>query len=302
MSYFADNEDSLPVVPHARAAAGRASSSRASVADPAAGSGAGSSSRAFLSRLESAVGSPARDGYGEGSETGDSRMGNSRMGDARMGGMGGMDEDDDDDDDEGLDDVRRLGKVWVRERGTVAVLAWEGDLVDSLFDKLEQQQRLVDTLRADPATSEDEHFKLLLVQTEMERVNYLVRSYVRTRLHKIEKYAHHITLTPELQTLLSGAELHHARRYTELVHAHFQSSVLDSLPEFLRRMDETYNDGTSMVTKPNLAVPVLIYCRKDCGEVQLESGDTALLERKTTHLVKYSLVERWIKLGWAEVL
>lgn len=44
---------------------------------------------------------------------------------------------------------------------------------------------MVSALRSDPQTSEEEHFKLMLVQTEMERVKYLVRSYVRTRLHKV---------------------------------------------------------------------------------------------------------------------
>lgn len=41
------------------------------------------------------------------------------------------------------------------------------------------------TLRADPTTSEEEYFRLALVQTEMERAKFLVRSYVRTRLHKV---------------------------------------------------------------------------------------------------------------------
>jgi GINS complex subunit 4 len=32
------------------------------------------------------------------------------------------------------------------------------------------------------------------------------------------------------------------------------------------------------------------------------SGERAALAEGTTHLVKYSLVENWIELGWAEVL
>ncbi|WRT68534.1 uncharacterized protein IL334_005511 [Kwoniella shivajii] len=203
---------------------------------------------------------------------------------------------------EELDDVKKLGKIWTRERGTVELGNWEGDLIDGIFDKLEQQQKMVNTLRSDPQTSEEEHFKLMLVQTEMERVKYLVRSYVRTRLHKIEKFTYHITLTPEIHHLLSGAELSHAKRYTELLHTHFQHSVLDSLPVWLRKMDDAYGDGLSMVTKPNRNVPVLIYCRKDCGEITLEGGERAALARGTTHLVKFKLVDRWISLGWAEVL
>jgi hypothetical protein len=34
--------------------------------------------------------------------------------------------------------------------------------------------------------------------------------------------------------------------YTELLHTHFQHSVLDSLPEWLRKMDDSYGDGLSM--------------------------------------------------------
>lgn len=36
------------------------------------------------------------------------------------------------------------------------------------------------------------------------------------------------------------------RSYTELLHTHFQHSVLDSLPEWLRKMDDSYGDGLSM--------------------------------------------------------
>lgn len=44
---------------------------------------------------------------------------------------------------------------------------------------------MIGTLRMDAETTEDEHFRIVLVQTEMERAKYLVRSYVRTRLFKV---------------------------------------------------------------------------------------------------------------------
>ena len=85
----------------------------------------------------------------------------------------------------------------------------------------------------------------MLVQTEIERVKFVIRSYMRTRLHKvrvyshshfsfdslgplygqciggkidgtnnnppqIEKYAKHINMTESLQQRLSKAELEHA--------------------------------------------------------------------------------------------
>lgn len=72
----------------------------------------------------------------------------------------------------------------------------------------------------------------MLVQTEVERVKFVVRSYIRTRLYKartsthprpslclmardpqIEKFARYIVATPEVQEKLSQTELDHAKRY-----------------------------------------------------------------------------------------
>lgn len=40
------------------------------------------------------------------------------------------------------DDLRLLERAWIKERGVAAVLQWEGELVDSVLDKVEQQVSL----------------------------------------------------------------------------------------------------------------------------------------------------------------
>jgi len=87
----------------------------------------------------------------------------------------------------------------------------------------------VQQLRADPAASADEHVQIVLVQTEVERVRFIVRSYVPTRLDKvrplppppraprltarrqIERFAQHILARPDMQRRLSAIELRHAQ-------------------------------------------------------------------------------------------
>ncbi|PBK59955.1 hypothetical protein ARMSODRAFT_1026969 [Armillaria solidipes] len=68
-------------------------------------------------------------------------------------------------------------------------------------------------LRGDPSTSEEEHIRIMLVQTEVERV-FIVRSYIRTRLYKIEKSARFITADAEIQTWLTTAEKAYASSTT----------------------------------------------------------------------------------------
>ena len=79
----------------------------------------------------------------------------------------------------------------------------------------------------------------MLVQTEIERVKFIVRSYVRTRLFKvhltslsllsivsllilnlvigkIEKYARFVTSNADVQRRLTAAERDHASRYAAI--------------------------------------------------------------------------------------
>jgi GINS complex subunit 4 len=57
---------------------------------------------------------------------------------------------------------------------------------------------MLDLLRSDPKTSEEEHFKLMLVQTEMERVKFLIRAYVRCRMAKVSRRPREAVLAVEI--------------------------------------------------------------------------------------------------------
>jgi GINS complex subunit 4 len=48
---------------------------------------------------------------------------------------------------------------------------------------------MVQRLQEDPRTSEEEHFRIVLIQTETERVKFLIRSYLRTRLNKVDLFS-----------------------------------------------------------------------------------------------------------------
>lgn len=71
---------------------------------------------------------------------------------------------------------------------------------------------MLEVLKTDSSTTDEEHFKLMLVQTEMERVKFLIRAYVRCRIHKVEKYAQYILGNIQVQAMLSELELGHAKK------------------------------------------------------------------------------------------
>ncbi|OCH91540.1 hypothetical protein OBBRIDRAFT_792133 [Obba rivulosa] len=150
----------------------------------------------------------------------------------------------------------------------------------------------VQLLRADPDSSEEEHFRIMLVQTEIERVKFVIRSYTRTRLYKIEKYARYIVSTPELHEKLSKAELDHAQRYARLVEYHFNQTVLQSLPSEQRSLDDNAHFMPSMVTQPDKLRPVFVHARQACPPVRLPDGSALTMPKGQISLTPYYVVEQ----------
>lgn len=133
-------------------------------------------------------------------------------------------------------------------------------------------------LRSAAHMSEEEHYMTMLVQTEVERIKFVVRSYVRTRLFKvrplrppsspprsprlpsishlhttltpapqIEQHAAHITSQPSLHPRLTAAELRHAQRYAALTVSQFTHTVLAHLPDAQQALDD------EVITIPNMS-------------------------------------------------
>lgn len=118
-----------------RAESSRAGAARGGYGAAGAAGRGGTRSESFVSRLQSV--SPGPSGYGPTEDD---------MASLAGGPVGGMQDEDEhalammlDREDDEMDDMKRMCRAWVRERGTLDIMAWEGDLIDGLMDKLEQQ-------------------------------------------------------------------------------------------------------------------------------------------------------------------
>ncbi|KAF7795921.1 hypothetical protein EIP86_007088 [Pleurotus ostreatoroseus] len=131
---------------------------------------------------------------------------------------------------------------WMNERHAPDILPAQEVLLARLLDHARKQANDVKLLREDPNTSEDEHFRIMLVQTEVERVMFVVRSYLRTRIQKIEKFARFICMTPEIHEKLSQGELDYALQYVKILDTILTNSVLQSLPPPQQGLDDQTAD------------------------------------------------------------
>ncbi|KAG2044149.1 hypothetical protein BDR03DRAFT_1087488 [Suillus americanus] len=198
--------------------------------------------------------------------------------------------------------LQQLIRHWMNERHSPDILPNEGELLAGLLDHIRSQSETVQLLRTDPTSSEEEHFRIMLVQTEVERVKFIVRSYLRTRLFKIEKFARYIMTNPEVQQRLSESEVEHARRFARLTDQHFYHSVLQSLPETQQTLDDQPPFVPSMVTEPDKARAVFVLARQDCPPVRLPDGSALEMRKGHISLTPYSVVEQLIARGEVELV
>ncbi|KXN91306.1 DNA replication complex GINS protein sld5 [Leucoagaricus sp. SymC.cos] len=196
-----------------------------------------------------------------------------------------------------------LTRHWINERHAPDILPAQEALLSSILDHLRRQSDAVQLLRGDPSIEDDEHLRITLVQLDIERVKFIVRSYVRTRLFKIEKYARYITSNADIQTRLTASERDHASRHADLNDRHFNFSVLQSLPEPQRHLDdETPYYMPPMMTTPDLTKPVFVHALKDCPPVVLLDGARHEMLKGHISLTHFSVVQHLIARGEAELV
>eukprot|EP00026_Physarum_polycephalum_P018669 Phypoly_transcript_20335.p1 GENE.Phypoly_transcript_20335~~Phypoly_transcript_20335.p1 ORF type:complete len:124 (+),score=14.87 Phypoly_transcript_20335:44-373(+) len=74
--------------------------------------------------------------------------------------------------------------AWLNEKSSPEILQYESELVSTLLAQIENQQQYFNEAVSNPA----EQFQSHLYEMEAERVKYVIRCYLRTRIAKIEKH------------------------------------------------------------------------------------------------------------------
>ncbi|KAI1493721.1 hypothetical protein F4809DRAFT_650461 [Biscogniauxia mediterranea] len=158
-------------------------------------------------------------------------------------------------------DLQALTRAWVAERSSPELLNWPADgLFERINERIKQQIEKIEEMTGDmdPKTN----FALIVIQTELERYKFIVRSYLRARIAKIDKHTLHYLSTPVLRARLSDTELAYATRHQALLHNHYLSSFLSSFPQTLQNLNDTAGN-ISMIDTPDLDTAVFLRLLKD---------------------------------------
>ncbi|KAF9888069.1 GINS complex subunit [Aspergillus nanangensis] len=105
-------------------------------------------------------------------------------------------------------DHQLLSRFWVAERGVSELLPWPTNLMDRMMERVRKQIESIEDLAAsssDPYITTNNNnpslnLKLSILQTDLSRTQYFIRSLLRQRLSKLTNHSMHYLL------LISGPQ------------------------------------------------------------------------------------------------
>lgn len=200
-----------------------------------------------------------------------------------------------------------LLRAMINERMAPELLPYKQDLMSTVLTMMSnQQQYLLESheygdMNGDSGVlSGDFKLQLMIIETDLERLNYIVRLYIRTRLSKLNKFTiFYINESSQNDNLLSKEERDYIHKYFQILTQLYNNCFLTKLPQMLTYLDDT-SGGQSMIVEPDLDQPVFIKCTLEVPILLDYDGATEIdleLIKKGVYVVKYSLVKRYIDIG-----
>lgn len=163
--------------------------------------------------------------------------------------------------------LKSLEAAWQNERLAPDILPHRHELIECMLGQVQHMERNINKL---PKTD----LRATIHKMELSRIKFIVSNYLRTRLHKIEKYCIHV-INEEKQRIESGtnyltpSEYKYAQEYLLNMEKHLKSIALDKMPGNMSTFDVN-----KLAIYPNLQSHVFLKANETVNGVILD-GFTA---------------------------
>lgn len=171
-----------------------------------------------------------------------------------------------------MSDSLLLKEALACEKASPEILTFKEGLVGRIAEHLRTMDSKVASLDSDYAAE----LARTLYQYEESRVKYMLRSYLRVRCMKIEKYAMAILDDEVTLEKLSDKEREFAEGYVVMLGGHLKQTVLNHMPHGFESL--VYQSAASaekdMLPQPNLDTHCFCRVTEDIGIVDLGNNTT----------------------------
>lgn len=192
--------------------------------------------------------------------------------------------------------LQEIENAWLNERFAPEILPHQSDLVDCMLQQIAHMEANVGRLdRSD--------LRALVHRMELDRIKYVITSYLRARLEKIERYTVHI-LSEEAargadERYLTPGELCFAKEYLANTEILFKTVALQHMPPNFQRFEVN-----KFTVKPNMQAYVFLRANRRVTGVVLPGtlNEEIDFETGSQHIIQYGAVAHLVKSGVVQLI
>ncbi|XP_062935536.1 DNA replication complex GINS protein SLD5 isoform X2 [Cynocephalus volans] len=131
--------------------------------------------------------------------------------------------------------IARLEQAWMNEKFAPELLESKSEIIECVIEQLDHMEENV-------RRAKKGDLKVSIHRMEMERIRYVLNSYLRCRLLKIEKFFPHVLekekTRPEGEpSSLSAEEFAFAKEYMANIQTYLKNVALKHMPPNLQKVD-----------------------------------------------------------------
>jgi GINS complex subunit 4 len=210
-------------------------------------------------------------------------------------------------------DHQQLTRLWTSERTCPDVLPWPTELMQRVMSRVRAQITRIEDLAAgivptnlagSGSGNQNLNLTLSILQTDLSRTQFLVRSLLRQRLAKLTKHAGYYVAQLNANAnacVLSPSEAQFLRAHQALLAGLYGASFLDAFPAQLRKLDDTAG-GVSMVEGPEPKESVFVRCLAETWRGDGDDDDGLNMKRGEVWVVRWEDVKKGVLDGSLELL
>lgn len=202
---------------------------------------------------------------------------------------------------------QELSRTMISERLAPEILPFKAELLKNTLSGIENKRQFLiysneyDIINDESDFSKSSHkLELILIQTEIERLSFLIRIYLRTRISKIDSHLIYYlkkVLEPDKQNdklLFSDNEIIYMKKHFQILTNLYNDTFLKKIPSTLTLLDDT-SAGQSMIQKPFLDQHVFIKSTSKIPITIILDSDKLQLENDGNYILRYKLVKEYLE-------
>ncbi|XP_076650915.1 DNA replication complex GINS protein SLD5 [Halictus rubicundus] len=189
-----------------------------------------------------------------------------------------------------------IEEAWLNEKFAPEILPHQADLVDCMLQQITHMEDNMKRL-------DKGDLRLMVHRMELDRIKFVISSYLRARLEKIEKYTIHIlsqeaNRSPE-ECYLTPAELQFAKEFLASIETLFRAVAVQHMPGNFQTFEVN-----KLGVKPNMQAYVFLRANQKIDGIVLPGSldEEIDFEPGSQHIIQYSAVANLVKNGAVQLI